>query len=58
MQLIEKSHPQAELKTVNSPSKLPRRKLSAQWKVVEGKLRCFWVAENTSNTFNTSNHNH
>ncbi len=52
MQLIGKSHQQAELKTANSPRTEPQGKLSAKWKVVEGKLVCFW------STPITSNHNH
>jgi hypothetical protein len=49
MQLIDKSHQQAELKTANSPRTEPQGKLSAKWKVVEGKLVCFWSTPITSN---------
>jgi hypothetical protein len=52
MQLIDQSQQLAQLKTAKSARTEPQSKLSAQWKVVEGKLRCFWVAKNTSN------HNH
>ena len=49
MQLIDKTHQQAELKTANSSRTEPQGKLSAKWKVVEGKLVCSWRFRNLEN---------
>ena len=42
MQLIDQSDQQVELKSTNLPRRKRQGKLFAKWKVVEGKLVCFW----------------
>jgi hypothetical protein len=52
MQVSDQSQQPAQLKTTKSARTEPQGKLSATWKLIEGKLVCFW------STQITSNHNH